>query len=195
MAIAALVCGILGLVTCFAPLGVIGLILGIMAVRRTSRDPQTYGGQGMAIAGIVLGALSMLMFPAIILPAMSRARELSKRLVCASNLKGISTACQIYANDYDVWPDNLQVLVDQGDLTTRTLQCPSAAGSGPAYIYLPQAEESMDPRDVVAYEPPENHGEEGCNVLFGDGHVEFIKPYEKVEQLVRETQERQESAR
>ena len=32
-----------------------------------------------------------------------------------------------------------------------------------------------DPRTVIAYEPKSNHGNEGGNVAFADGHVEFIK--------------------
>lgn len=40
---------------------------------------------------------------------------------------------------------------------------------------------------VVMYEPCENHGGEGANVLFADGHVEFISPCEEVERLVEET--------
>ena len=41
----------------------------------------------------------------ILLPSLSRARELSKRLVCASNIKGIGTSAKIYANDNDdKWP-------------------------------------------------------------------------------------------
>ena len=41
---------------------------------------------------------------AILLPSLSRARELSKRLVCAANIKGVGTSAKIYANDnYEKW--------------------------------------------------------------------------------------------
>lgn len=36
----------------------------------------------------------------ILLPSLSRARELAKRTVCASNLRGVGTSIVIYANDY-----------------------------------------------------------------------------------------------
>ena len=41
----------------------------------------------------------------ILLPSLSRAREISKRAVCASNLRCIGQGCKIYANDnYDYYP-------------------------------------------------------------------------------------------
>lgn len=62
-AIAALVCGVLGLVFFLVPvlgllLAVVALVLGIVGLRRT-RDPAT-AGRGLAIAGIVTGALGTL---------------------------------------------------------------------------------------------------------------------------------------
>ncbi len=46
---------------------------------------------------VVIAIIALLI--SILLPSLSRARELSKRLVCGSNLKGIGTSCKIYAND------------------------------------------------------------------------------------------------
>ncbi len=46
---------------------------------------------------VVIAIIALLI--SILLPSLSRARELSKRLVCGSNIKGIGTSCKIYAND------------------------------------------------------------------------------------------------
>ncbi len=46
---------------------------------------------------VVIAIIALLI--SILLPSLSRARELSKRLVCMSNIKGIGTSCKIYAND------------------------------------------------------------------------------------------------
>ena len=52
---------------------------------------------------VVIAIIALLI--SILLPSLSRARELSKRLVCQSNIKGIGTTCKIYANDnYERWP-------------------------------------------------------------------------------------------
>lgn len=46
---------------------------------------------------VVIAIIALLI--SILLPSLSRARELSKRLVCGSNLKGIGTSCKIYASE------------------------------------------------------------------------------------------------
>jgi len=51
---------------------------------------------------VVVAIIALLI--SILLPAMSRARELSKRTVCTSNLKQIGTGMYIYANDGDKFP-------------------------------------------------------------------------------------------
>lgn len=55
MAIASLVLSLCGLVTGItAP---VGLILGIVARNQIKNDPQRYGGAGMALGGIIAGAI------------------------------------------------------------------------------------------------------------------------------------------
>lgn len=52
---------------------------------------------------VVIAIIALLI--SILLPSLSRARELSKRLVCQSNLKGFGTSCKIYSNDnQEKWP-------------------------------------------------------------------------------------------
>jgi prepilin-type N-terminal cleavage/methylation domain-containing protein/prepilin-type processing-associated H-X9-DG protein len=52
---------------------------------------------------VVVAIIALLI--SILLPSLSRARELSKRLVCQSNIKGIGTSFKIYANDNEEnWP-------------------------------------------------------------------------------------------
>jgi prepilin-type N-terminal cleavage/methylation domain-containing protein len=52
---------------------------------------------------VVVAIIALLI--SILLPSLSRARELSKRLTCTANVKGIGTSCKIYANDNeDSWP-------------------------------------------------------------------------------------------
>lgn len=46
---------------------------------------------------VVIAIIALLI--SILLPSLSRARELSKRLVCGSNIKGVGTSAKIYANE------------------------------------------------------------------------------------------------
>jgi prepilin-type N-terminal cleavage/methylation domain-containing protein/prepilin-type processing-associated H-X9-DG protein len=52
---------------------------------------------------VVIAIIALLI--SILLPSLSRARELSKRLVCGANIKGVGTSSKIYANDnLEKWP-------------------------------------------------------------------------------------------
>lgn len=55
MAVAALVCGLAALFIPFV--GLVAAILGGVAMGNADRDPQRYGGKGMATAGLVLGII------------------------------------------------------------------------------------------------------------------------------------------
>ncbi len=52
---------------------------------------------------VVVAIIALLI--SILLPSLARARELSKRAVCAANVRGIGQSCKIYANDFnEQWP-------------------------------------------------------------------------------------------
>ena len=181
MAIAALVCGILGL-GCL-PAGIVGLVLGIIATIRATKEPTRYGGKGMAIAGICTGALgSMIIVPVVLilvlLPAQSRAREITKRAIDATNLRGIGQAMMVYAADnQNAFPPDLQTLIVEGTCTPRQFIDPSSGHQPPAcdYFYVAGLT-SKDPADwIIAYSDPNYHSGEGANVLYVNGTVQFMK--------------------
>lgn len=58
MAVAALVCGIAGVF--IPPAGLAAIVLGAVAMSNADRDPQRFGGKGMAVTGLVLGILFFL---------------------------------------------------------------------------------------------------------------------------------------
>lgn len=73
LAIASLVCGILGLVTCFLLAGIPAVICGHLALGKIRHSPVPLAGHGMAIAGLICGylaVLGMVAFVAILLTAM-----------------------------------------------------------------------------------------------------------------------------
>lgn len=60
---------------------------------------------GFSLTELFVVLVIILLIIAILLPSLARARELAKRQVCASNLKGLGMACKIYAtNDRNQWP-------------------------------------------------------------------------------------------
>ena len=62
LAIISLVCGILGLTVCCGSfiVSLVGLILGFMAKGKANSDPAHYGGSGLALGGIITGALGLI---------------------------------------------------------------------------------------------------------------------------------------
>jgi len=62
---------------------------------------------------VVVAIIALLI--SILLPSLSRARELAKRAVCASNLRGIGQGCHIYSNDnLESFPQHYYVANETG---------------------------------------------------------------------------------
>jgi prepilin-type processing-associated H-X9-DG protein len=187
LAIAGLVCGICGFITCGAA-GIAGLICSIMGLQKSR---QTGTGRGMAIAGIVVSSISLLLMAAlpisILLPSLSNAREKANQIKCASNLRMIGQATMFYAQGNlragaPLGP-GFPALLTTPVLSPQTFVCPSDSnppvgqlGNAPcSYIWVgSNLKMSSNSNCVVAYEPLSNHGGRGINLLFVDGHVEFV---------------------
>lgn len=65
MAIASMICGIISLIFCCAwvisaPLALVAIVLGHMAISKTNADPKQYTGKGMARTGQITGYLGLL---------------------------------------------------------------------------------------------------------------------------------------
>jgi hypothetical protein len=163
--------------------GVVAVVLGIVALVRANHRPAEYGGRRAAITGICCGGASFLIvLPltiTVLLPSLSRARELAKRAVCAANLRGIGQGCLIYANDnYGWFPPDLQELIDAGHITPGELQCPSEANPSTLvsdFIYVPGLQRTVPSDWILAYEDPVNHHGEGGHVLYVGFSVEFLE--------------------
>ncbi len=105
-AIASLVLGICSFVTCILT-GIPAVILGILGLIDTNDPKKNVRGQGMAIAGIVLGGINLLAIPvliALLLPAVQAAREAARRAVCTNNLKRIALAMFNYESAHGHLP-------------------------------------------------------------------------------------------
>lgn len=134
------------------------------------------------------------MATSILLPSLSRARELSKRTVCAANMRAIAQGMYIHAQDDEFFPENFQILIDEKYTSPKMFVCPSSTCEVGdlecCYVYIPGQNTTDHPQNVLLYEKKDAHLGEGGNVLFQDSHVEFVTPYSRVEELVKETKAR-----
>jgi hypothetical protein len=104
LAIAALVLGLLSIPTlgCLGIGALAAVILGIVALVKANREPHLYGGKGLAIGGIVSGALSVLIiFPVAIvaasaIPSLLRARMVSNETATIGDVGTLISAEAVY---------------------------------------------------------------------------------------------------
>jgi len=104
LAIASLVCGICGLLTCGIS-ALVGLVLGLVALNKTKKGTGQSGGSGIALAGTIVSAVFAVLIPvfvilaAMLLPALSKAKERAQTINCVNNLKQLALGIRIYSGD------------------------------------------------------------------------------------------------
>lgn len=113
LATTSLVLGVLAML-CFGPItGIPAIICGHIARSRAKRLPAQYGGAGAALAGLILGYLSLLyllIVAAMLVPALAHAKERAQSINCLNNMKQIGLAFRVWAADHnDQFPFTLSV--------------------------------------------------------------------------------------
>ena len=195
LAIASLVCAL----TCVA--APVGLILGIVAAVQIDRNKNELKGMGLAVAGIVIGALATLILPifaAILFPVFNRARHAAQTTACINNVKQISVAMNMYVSDYDSkfppagnWNDAIKPYLKN----TNVWKCPADNTDGPSYAMNNQlngiaGSKVLSPADtVMLFEsqpgknraggpellPSEPQHSSGDIIGYGDFHVAHVE--------------------
>ncbi len=138
-----------------------------------------YQGTGMevtlrGVAGAALGA-------GVAMPALARTRVQARRTASMSHLKQLGLAVIMYADENDgKYPPDLAT-VKRYYLDDQVMESPRKPKGfdGPSYIYIAghSAKTDRPAEMIVIYENPKIC-DEGANVVFLDGHVEFMRPWE-----------------
>jgi hypothetical protein len=182
LAVTSLVLGALSMVGCTILTGIPAIITGHIAHNRSRRSPQQFGGGGLAIAGLVLGYLSLLIVPimlALLLPALAKAKDRAQTINCVSNMKQVGLAARIWSadNGSKFPPDfatmsnelgNPKILVCPGDRSKTVATSWSTFSPGNvSYDYLePGLDENAVAPQTVVFQCP-IHG----NLGMADGSV------------------------
>jgi len=90
--------------------------------------PGRCGGFTLIELLVVIAIITLLM--AIMLPALSRARTMSVRLMCKNNLKQIAFACQMYTDDNEgKFYQNVNAQLSDEFTKAKVFKCPADDGS------------------------------------------------------------------
>ncbi len=199
LAITSFVLGILSIFTLFLTV-LPAIICGIAGLVKISKSEGRLKGKGLAIAGMALPAAALPVIAillAILMPALSKTKMLAQRLVCGANIRQLTSAIFIYANNYDdkfptadQWCD---LLISKADVPEKSFNCKSAPPGTFCYAInknldgLRMGDIHLD--TVMLFEitggrniaggaellSTERHRGVGCNIAFVDGHVQFIR--------------------
>ncbi len=135
---------------------------------------------------VAVGASSLM--SAVLLPALSSARERARQVNCTSNLKQIAMAIHMYADDNkETFPaangikglqellDKEYVCIDAFSCAAKPVKYPDGKLSGECpYIYIGGIYGKI-PTNAgacpLAFEKPGFHNSKNVNIVFADGHV------------------------
>jgi len=107
LAVTSLVLGIISLLCLGILAGIPAIILGHIAHNRTRRQPDQFGGAGLAIAGFACGYVSVLVtviLVALFLPLLTGlhvAKDRALYINCSNNLKQVGLAFRTWEIDHD----------------------------------------------------------------------------------------------
>ncbi|MCK4293198.1 MAG: DUF4190 domain-containing protein [Planctomycetes bacterium] len=99
LAIVSLGLGVFSVCT-FGVTAIPAAILAVISRLKIEKSGGRLTGEGFAVVGIAVSVV-LLFVAGVAMPALSRARWLSFRLICGKNLSGLGKSMLIYANDYD----------------------------------------------------------------------------------------------
>lgn len=208
LAIASLILGILGFCT-FGIAGIVGFILGIVGLIAISKSAGRLKGQGLAITGTVVSAVSLItlfiaLLMAILMPALVGARHTARVAVSMNNAKQLCLVFSMYCADNngqfppaDNWPQALApYLGDSKNILTSPFD-PHAGrvwamnpnvkninvkGAGKIVMFFECRFGSLSAggRELLPERP---RAQKGYIIGFVDGHVECVKP-ERLDELI-----------
>ena len=142
----------------------------------------------------------------IMLPALNRSREMANRVKSASNLRQIGLGAMMFANGQrnGAFPKDMGELLKTQDLSIDVFINPRSSNAAPQgltpqqqqqwvkengdYVWNGAGKNNATPADVpIGWEKPQGLTD-GINILFGDGHVDFV-PMGKAMEMIQAAQQ------
>lgn len=118
MAIASLICGVVGIfIPLLFPASIVAIALGHKSRSQIRKSLGKLQGDGLALAGLILGYVGigfLVIVAAIAIPNLIRARMAGNEASAVGSLRAINTACVTYSTSYGGFPLSLSTLGGTG---------------------------------------------------------------------------------
>lgn len=156
LAVASLIVGIISFLTLsFLGIGAItGIVLGIAALSKIRKNPAQYGGQGMAIAGLITSALSiMIAVPVAIILAVAIPNLLASRRA-ANEASAINILRTIAASEatYQSTSGNGEFGTLRELANAQLIDVRLARGTRNGYRFMVRVKPTLSPDEPASYE-------------------------------------------
>lgn len=174
LAVLSFVLGICSFVLCLSALtGIPAIICGHIARGRARRFPAQYGGAGFAMAGIILGYVSIifsLVIAGLLLPALAKAKRNGQwqrqgpRADCQNNLRQIGLSFKVWALEHnDQFPFN--VSTNSGGTLELCRPGPDGFDTNAIAHFRVIASELSTPSFLVCQKDPARHAAASFDAL------------------------------
>lgn len=191
MAVASLVLGLLGVLSCGGT-ALLGLFLGIIAMVRVGKSGGALTGKGTALAGVIVSGVVLVVLPVVMVPVLANGLSQLQRIICMNNEKELASAAILYAQQHDhhlppaaTWCDAL------GPGVEAHFRCPVAIALRCGYAFNVRLDGSdlqkVNARTVMFFDADggwnahggvemaaARHYNRSVVVAFADGHVESV---------------------
>jgi type II secretory pathway pseudopilin PulG len=143
------------------------------------RSPSSNRAAFTIVELLVVAAVFFIMLSALT-PFVNMAKDRSRKMRCANNLRQISLGLHSYAADHEsAFPASLGELYPNYISNEKAFDCPATKSEGtakaPEYSYVTGLRESSDPKGAIVADIEGNHGKKaGKNVLRLGGAVEWV---------------------
>gem|GEM_PF-1460475 len=108
---------------------------------------------------------------------MKNAWAMQRKIQCSKQMQTIAAGLATYDYRFDGSQGPPVAFLRKHGYEDRALRCPRHRASESNFVIVgPVKRSGGDAKQVALYEPLSNHDGEGANVLFADGHAEFVKP-------------------
>ncbi len=159
----------------------------------TSENKSGQSSNKLTYAKLIVAIAVVAFMMGFLLPLLAPVKTPGYQMKCGTNLYGLGIAMRLYSEQFekfyppaDKWCD---MLIKYCEVSLEQFKCPSNKKSNCSYAFNSRCEPNSPPDMVLLFESIggwngyggqdlvqlRHQRQKGCNILFNDGHGEFVK--------------------